>query len=203
MAAAKSGDTVKLLTTASKDDVMVKTGVTLDLNGNVLTAKYLVAFSDGVVVDSAAGTGLMQCANVRLNPDNTAMPLWDAEAEGYRFFVLKSQQKYSKQTESGFVFIAKPVPVGGVGSALMAQSETNGLCVSVRMRWSTASGNQVEQLFSLKAEDVTTVYTNANKVVQLTVGGAGSYIGKLQTTACIESETGVIWTGNDILYVGE
>ena len=41
-----------------------------------------------------------------------------------------------------------------------------------------------------------------NQIIQLTVNGAGSYIGRLSTTMVIESETGVIWAGVPLLYTG-
>ena len=132
------------------------------------------------------------------------MPVWDEENGGYRLFDMFEQQVFKTSDANGFEFVAKPLlNSSNDNNYLMAQSETNGLSVKVRMSWQTSSGNRVEQLFVMKGEDVEYIYTTDGKVISLTVSGAGGYIGKLQVTAYIESETGVIWTGEDLVYTGE
>ena len=66
----------------------------------------------------------------------------------------------------------------------------------------SATRNDVEQFFVLKGEDVQSIYSDKNQIIQLTVNGAGAYIGRLSTTMVIESDTGVIWAGVPLLYTG-
>ena len=200
IAAAKPGETVKLLRDAEVNGVLVKEGVTVDLNGNELTADYLVAFADSQVIDSVGG-GLLKSRNVRLAADNAQMPVWVEEDGGYRFFTMKDSQLYYTQSATGFVFIAKPV-LGKAANAPYMALANNGLSVKARMSWKSAAGNDVEQFFVLKGEDVQKIYSDTNQIIQLTVNGAGAYIGRLSTTMVIESETGVIWAGVPLLYTG-
>ena len=197
---AKPGETVKLLADAEAEGVLIKEGIGLDLNGHDLTADYLVAFAGSQVRDSIGG-GLLKSRNVRLAADNAQMPVWVEEDGGYRFFTMKDSQLYYTQSATGFVFIAKPV-LGKAANAPYMALANNGLSVKARMSWKSAGGNDGEQFFVLKGEDVQSSYSDANQSIQLTVNGAGAYIGRLSTTIVIESETGVIWAGVPLLYTG-
>ena len=114
---------------------------------------------------------------------------------------MKDSQLYLSQSATGFVFIAKPV-LGKTANAPYMALANNGLSVKARMSWKSAGGNDVEQFFVLKGEDVQKIYSDTNQIIQLTVNGAGSYIGRLSTTMVIESDTGVIWAGVPLLYTG-
>ena len=198
--AASFGDTVKLLANAEVSELVLTQGVTLDLNGYELDAEYVVAFAGNAVIDSL-GDGLLKSRNVRLAADNAQMPVWVEDDDGYRFFTMKDSQLYYTQSATGFVFIAKPV-LGKAANAPYMALANNGLSVKARMSWKSAGGNDVEQFFVLKGEDVQSIYSDKNQIIQLTVNGAGSYIGRLSTTMVIESETGVIWAGVPLLYTG-
>jgi len=200
IADAKEGDTIVLLASQKADNLALVKGVTLDLNGYELDAAYLVAFNGNAVIDSVGG-GLLKSRGVRLAAENPQMPVWVEEDGGYRFFTMKDSQLYYSQSATGFVFIAKPV-LGKAANAPYMALANNGLSVKARMSWKSAAGNDVEQFFVLKGEDVQKIYSDTNQIIQLTVSGAGAYIGRLTTTMVIESETGVIWAGEPILYTG-
>lgn len=84
------GDTVVLNESAHAEMVTLPAGVTLDLNGNSLITDYFFGF--GYVIDSAEGVGALVVSRNRdeaciyLQTDNPTFPLYDASAEGYRFF---------------------------------------------------------------------------------------------------------------------
>ena len=200
IAAAQVGQTVRLLTNAEADALVIPVGKTVDLCGYELTAEYVVAFSGARLVDSVGG-GLLKCSRVRLEPDNPMMPVWVEADGGYRFFTMKDSQLYLSQSATGFVFIAKPV-LGKAANAPYMALANNGLSVKARMSWKSAAGNDVEQFLVLKGEDVQSIYSDANQIIPLTVNGAGSYNGRLSTTMVIESDTGVIWAGEPLLYTG-
>jgi hypothetical protein len=198
LAAAKAGETIQLLADVQANGVLIKEGIGLDLNGYNLTADYLVVFGNGKVVDTA-GNGLLKCANVRLAANNPMMPVWDDadKAQGYRFFDMVKYQQYKTQDANGFVFEAKPALGKAANDPYLAAMDTNRLTVKARIYWQSNSGNEVEQLFTFKAADVEKAYQADDMVLQLTVTGAGAYAGKLWTSIRIESETGVIWEGQD------
>jgi hypothetical protein len=201
LAAAAEGQTVTLAADAKLSVVVLNKGITLDLNGYALEVDYLVAFDGDAVIDGSNGFGLLKSKNVRLAKDNSQMPVWVEADGGYRFFTMKDSQLYYSQSATGFVFIAKPV-LGKAANAPYMALANNGLSVKARMSWKSAGGNDVEQFFVLKGEDVQSIYSDKNQIIQLTVNGAGSYIGRLSTTMVIESDTGVIWAGVPLLYTG-
>ena len=200
LAEVKAGQTVVLQEAAKVGSLVLPKGVGLDLNGYALEADFVVAFAGAELVDSV-GTGLLKCRHVKLDTDNSMLPVWVETDGGYRFFTMKDSQLYLSQSESGFVFIAKPV-LGKAANAPYMALAGNGLSVKARMSWKSAGGNDVEQFFVLKGEDVQSIYSDKNQIIQLTVNGAGSYIGRLSTTMVIESDTGVIWAGVPLLYTG-
>ena len=95
--AATSGQTVKLLTDAEASNaVVLGEGVTLDLNGNKLTAPSVNAITPNAKVkDGSNGQGLLAVSQntenatyLNVQKNNGQLPLYDAAegAEGYRFF---------------------------------------------------------------------------------------------------------------------
>ncbi len=69
------------------ENLTVNAGVTLDLNGHTLTAANLNSY--GNIIDSSKGDAVLKITDGTLfyiYKDNPAMALYDAQAEGYRFF---------------------------------------------------------------------------------------------------------------------
>ena len=58
--AAKDRETVKLLKDAELEEVVIRSGRTLDLNGHTLKADYVTYFGGNLVDNSAAHTGLLK-----------------------------------------------------------------------------------------------------------------------------------------------
>ena len=203
IAAAAAGETIVMLADAELDVLVLNSGVKLDLNGFELSADYVVAFDGNAIVDSAPGVGLVKSAYVSLAKNNDLMPVWDEAAGGYRLFPLKSSQMFLTQSADKFEFLAKPLLGNKASSVFMSQAETNGLTFKVRMSWTNASGNEVNQDFTLKGEDLKTIYSQAEQVVSLKVSGAGSYVNRLQVSCYIVSQTGVEWLSAPDLFVGQ
>lgn len=88
-----AGGTVSLAADVAVDDrfTEIPVGVTLDLNGNKLTANNLISF--GNVIDSTEGKGGLVISNdkaqalVYLQENNAAFPLYDTDH--YRFFTYR------------------------------------------------------------------------------------------------------------------
>lgn len=91
--ALKNGNavTIKLVKNAAVDG-LVLLGKTLDLNGFILTTQYAAAFYNGNLIDSKEGEGLLKftdTSSLSLCKDNSYLPLYDTDAQGYRFFGYK------------------------------------------------------------------------------------------------------------------
>lgn len=201
MDAAKAGETVFLLKFAEMELLIIRPNITLDLNGQSVSVDFTMGFAGSKVIDSVGG-GMLHSPHVQLAKDNPQLPVWDEAKGGYWFFDMVDQQMYSSQEADSFLFVAKPLLGSMANDGLMAQNATNGLTVHLRMRWQTGSGNQVTQLFTMVPDFIAQVYGNPNNIITMRVSGAGAYAGVLQTTVYIESETGVVWSGAELLYRG-
>ena len=201
LAAAKTGDTIQLLEDAEIDSLALTNGVSVDLNGNDLTANYLVIFGTGTITDSAAGVGLLKCENVSLPENHPVMPVYDKAEGGYRLFKLKSRQLYLEQKENSFCYITKPMLNNTANDIFMSQSETNRLTVKIVMTWTNA-GNEISQTFVLSVDKLKSIYSLNDQVIFLNVYGAGSYVNNLKTACYIVSDTGVEWMPEGLTYVG-
>ena len=94
LAAAKSGETVKLLVDGETETLMmIGAGVTLNLNGHTVTAGNVFSFGD--IIDNNGttdGKGGIIISNdrtkafVQLQKDNDYLPLYDAADGCYRFY---------------------------------------------------------------------------------------------------------------------
>lgn len=87
LAAAAAGETVKLLRAVATDTVIyVKPDLTLDLNGQTLTAGALASF--GVMRDSSDGAGMLKVAAERVSMRSSGgqAVLYNAVKDGFQFF---------------------------------------------------------------------------------------------------------------------
>ena len=112
--AATSGQTVTLLANAEMDQWTDTAGITLDLNGNILSAKTVSAILPfSKIIDSQDGQGGIQIAKNSDNAkslqisanSNEYLPLYDASmnnnAGGYRFFKCTLVHKQGETTYNG------------------------------------------------------------------------------------------------------
>ena len=88
LAAATSGAVVSLQSNASTAlDLMVFSGITLDLNGYKLEAGSLFGEPGSRVIDSSEnGAGVLDAELESLSASNPQLPLYDSARGGYRFF---------------------------------------------------------------------------------------------------------------------
>ena len=137
--AAQEGQTVQLLKDVTAGYILVAPGVTLDLNGKVLTADYAVGFDTAHIVDKA-GTGKLVTGmqNVVLDEENAMAAFYNGEA--YIF------------TQVGFV-IRKEDAAAGIGLKAMAYpvnmevvdllkngAADNNVQIMVILSWTTDDG---------------------------------------------------------------
>ena len=110
LAAAGTGETVQVIAeNVSEDLIMVPAGVTLDLNGYVVTAENILSF--GIVMDSATEVGGIKISNntaeafVKLQSTNGGyLPIYDTRDGQYKFFKYATKVLGTKENGDMLTF---------------------------------------------------------------------------------------------------
>ena len=153
--AAGSGDTVKLLANVNDYVVVVPAGVTLDLNGNVYTADMGV-FSYGDIIDTATDNadatafgGIVISSNmiVHLQPNNTYMPLYDAQAGCYRFFSYEIEALLKDGTDQQITTGVRVLFDNREAYRIVANGGS-ALTLKLYMTWTNRGGDPISYTYS-------------------------------------------------------
>ena len=145
--------TVTLLVDHEEGSIIVPAGVTLDLAGKKLEAKYFVSFGQ-VADNSEDNTGVLVSSNIMMQQDNKQVPIKNAELGGYQFFVVTKfldQEPYSKDGKTGYAF--KPYFEEAANELILAGKSTSGMSIVARVDWKDTAGETHVQDF---------VYTDTN-----------------------------------------
>ena len=193
----KHNETVSLVLTKdaiSESVVYVFENTVLDLNGNVLTAKYVSSFGD--IVDSSddnAGILKVDSKRIMLQKDNLQVPV--KNGEGYKFYSLRN----FKAAMSGNTYNFLPYFDLDSHELLVSGTSITGVNVIVRATWG-ADGDIRTQDFiysdTLVNKVINSYGTNPDKptsyadMFTLTINNAGSYA-NLDMEAMVISDTGV------------
>ena len=155
--AANAGDTITLLVDIDlgTEAIAPKKVITLDLNGNTLTAGSFVASwmeMDGdsfvargmdVVDNSESKTGLLKVTTFTPGNDNSQMPVYNGT--GYVFIDFKNgvmPQKGSKESDDAFKLVFKP-SFGATNTALGSLGDSAGVSFRIRLTWTDE--NKIDQ----------------------------------------------------------
>ena len=88
----KSGDTISLMSDVTSSDLVLPSGVSLDLNGCTLMVDSILSYSSNAIIDSSeAVSGLLKISDPdgnMISGDNAQLPVYDHTAGGYRFFTI-------------------------------------------------------------------------------------------------------------------
>ena len=199
VAAAKSGDTIKLMRNTEADLVLLYPGLTLDLNGYTLTADKAVSFNTAHIVDnSEAKTGLLAVDEDSLSigsANNAQMPL--LTDNGYAFATMKMQQRASYDAENDALSITLKPSFGTVFNSTFADGMADkGVKVVIRVSW-TDGNTTVNKDFRYNEDFVKTVYT-ANSGFSFTATGLGNY-SDVTVTVMVISDLKVECAGESIV----
>lgn len=166
--------TILLTADATANSVIVKPGVTLDLNGNTLTANLLVAMNGAVVTDGGAacvGGGLLKVpqGNLALAKDNGGVvAVWNG-ADGYIFTKVTFQQMVSNASAGKAKYIFLPAFSNAEATALFADGALdNELSIKVCLSWNNGYSQQF--------------YTYSDDLVMRVYDGTGRYAFDLTIT---------------------
>lgn len=206
LAAAKSGEVVKLVKDSVATIITVINGATLDLNGKTLTATYLVAFDGCSVIDSTMGDGLLEVpANaIMLSKNNSYIPIYQPNV-GYKFCRYKIE---SGLVDSGDSFKAYfRVYLGNeTRTATLLGAEGTKLAHSFKLTWTVFEKDEngqivkdengqnktinYEQIFHCGDELVAQVYDDG---MALTLTFTDILVdSEITVTAVVVSEAGVV-----------
>ena len=167
--------TVILTEDMTAGNVIVKPNVTLDLNGNTLTADLLVAMDGAIVCDGGAacvGGGLLSVApgSLVLGKENGdgIIPVWNG-VDGYIFTRVTFQQTTAGATAGNAKYIFLPSFSNADAAALLADGGLdNELSIKVCLTWNDGYSQQF--------------YTYSDDLVKLVYDGTGSLAFDLTVT---------------------
>ena len=195
------GGVVTMITDSSEGDILVRGGVTLDLNGNTLTAETVTGFAGSDVIDGSkenSGLLVVQPGNVALAKDNAQIPVWNAN-NGYIFtqyqFNYPDKGVVKDETAGTVKFRFIPFMEAHARNLLEDGASDNDLKIIVRLTWNTANGAAYQD-FVYNEDQVKDVITaNGESAFTMTISGFEKFEG-LSISAAILS-------GTDVAVFGE
>ncbi|MBR5309530.1 MAG: hypothetical protein IKU42_00205, partial [Oscillospiraceae bacterium] len=196
LAAAKSGDTIKLISDTNEETVTINDEITLDLNGYKLTAGSFISI--GKIVDnSKAKTGILNVLeNVVFNYGNGQMPL--LTEEGYVFANIRHQTFVvdSATTATTFALDVRPA----FGTKFTQYLSDNGgtdnkISIVINLKWDGGSMD-----FRFSDELTAKVYAQSGKTMRINVSGVTEEIGKVIATVKVLSDTGVVIESKEYVF---
>ena len=173
--ATATGGTIALLADATTGNVVVKPGVTLDLNGYTLTANLVVAMNGAVILDggeACIGGGSLKIAkgNLALSKDNgNVVALWNG-VDGYIFTKVTYQQLANPLGNGAAQYIFLPAFSNAEANALLADGGAdNGFSMKVSLVWNKG---QSQQFYTYDEAFVAQVFASSGRLAfSLTVTG--------------------------------
>lgn len=148
---ATKGKTITLLKDVKIEDNLVLFGNrTVDLNGNVLEITEIFIGLYGKVSDSSDGNGLLKIAadNVKLQPDNGLLPIYDSAKGGYRLFSFTMKEKVEKINDTTVKFKFGPIFENKEAYKLLLTGNNHNIKVTVTLKWTSGDGRTGEQTFT-------------------------------------------------------
>ncbi len=172
---ATTSGTVLLCDDVSAGTVVLKSGITLDLNGHTLTADYLVAMNGAAVQDcgtACTGGGLVKIKkeNLALAPNNGngVIAVWNG-VDGYIFTRVTFQQMARPVGAGAAQYIFLPGMSNPAAAALLADGGLdNDLKIQVSLTWNDGQSQQF--------------YTYDDALVQKVFDGTGRWVFDLKIT---------------------
>lgn len=190
--AAANGGTVKLLADAAVETVVLKPGVTLDLNGYTLTADVVVAMNGATIIDGedCTGGGLLKIAkgNMVLAENNSnVIPVWNG-VDGYIFTKVTFQQLAKTAGDGAAQYIFLPALSNSAAAELIADGGLdNGIQLKVCLNW---NNGQCQQFYTYGDDLVAQVFSSGGKLVfSLTITGI-SGIEDMTANAIVVTDSG-------------
>jgi len=205
--AAKNGGTVVLLKNYDEEVVVVRGGVTIDLNGHTLKADYISAFNDNNIVDNSAdksGLLVVDKDSIALPKDNAQMPVYSSTDGGYKFATMNMtqiQKNGMDDTSMDFWFL--PSFGSAFKDIIASGAASSDIEILVRVNWPKDDGTVGNLEFVYNDNHIENAYT---KSLPLTIkisgfdaskhsGATAVFIVRSRSTS-VEMVSEVIYTYN-------
>jgi len=166
-AAAKAGQIITLNKDASVGFISVDSSITLDLNGNALTADYVVGFKGSVICDGSednSGKLIAPKDKVVLDKNNGGyLPVYnkmDEENGYYTFSTVKLENRAAMLDDNVYGF--SPIFNSTVHAALAEGKANSGVKIVVRLSWEKAGNYEAYQDYIYLDEMVEKVMNGYN-----------------------------------------
>ena len=174
LAVVKEG-TIQLLADATIGNLVVRSGITLDLNGYTLTADLVVAMNGAAITDggeACIGGGSLKTAkgNLSLSKDNgNVIALWNG-VDGYIFTKVTYQQLTKPLGNGAAQYIFLPAFSNAEAKALLNDGGAdNDFFMKVSLVW---NNGQSQQLYTYDDAFVAQVFSSGGRLAfSLTVTG--------------------------------
>jgi hypothetical protein len=161
--------TICLMDDVTADTVVLIPGMTLDLNGHVLTANLLVAMNGASVLDGGTectGGGLLKIPrkSIALAEDNGngVIPVWNG-TDGYLFTRVTFQQVANSTGKSSAQYMFLPGFSNSKVATLLADGGLdNGLKIKVCLTW---NDGKTQQFYTYSDEMLTKVFDGTGRWV--------------------------------------
>jgi len=179
------------------NDLVLKSGKTLDLAGYTLTVDSLTALKGANIVDTVGG-GLLVVdkEDLLLQKTNSYLPV--KVDGGYAFVsVLNQHEETNDEVANTLVYSSRP----SLGADYLADGAAdNGLSVIFRLTWTNASnGTTTTMDVPCSEETIKQVYTQSGNAFELIVTGVDA-VENLKVATVVCSDTGVAVVGEALAY---
>ena len=179
------------------NDLVLKTGRTLDLFGHTLTIDSLTALKGANVIDSVGGGKLVVAKEaLLLQKTNSYLPV--KVDGGYAFVSVKNQHEQKAAEVDTLTYSSRP----SLGENYLADGAVdNGLSVIFRLTWTNGSnGTTTTMDVPCSEEIIKQVYSQSGNAFELTVTGVDK-VENLKIATVVTSDTGVAVVGESLAYV--
>ena len=195
-----NGGTVKLMSDVTTDTVILKSGITLDLNGYNLKANYFVAFDGADVIDTQIenkGALIVSKSNLSLSNSNSYMPIYSDG--GYTFTKIELGHDTQDGTDDGVKYRFWFEDMETAAHALLKDGVNgNDVTLKVVVSWENDGLTSVRE-FIYGDDLISGCLAQDDYCFTLTLGGI-SKVGKVTITSTMVSDTGVEVVSESIVY---
>ena len=180
LAAAVSGNTVTLVADTEEADVRVNSGVTLDLNGKILTAGAATAASAGAHIIDGNGNGKLKVEQMEyasFMAGNDQLPVYNDGAYTFEKVTFKSQLETTETSATYKFYIDSEAEKTLIDNAILAGNDVK---INVSLAW-TYGGESSARVFTLEVDKLVLLANNWDtKMIVLNI----SYYEGVEITEC-------------------
>ena len=180
LAAAVSGDKVTLGTDVETNEVIIQSGITLDLNGKTLTAGSLTSAADGACTIDSVGKGKLeveQMDHASFMGSNGQLPVYNEGAYTFEKVTFKHKLETAETSATYKFYIDSEAAKTLIDDAILAGNEVE---INVSLAW-TYNGESSARVFTLDADKLELLANNWDtKMIVLSI----SYNEGVEITDC-------------------